>query len=165
MDDTDNLLFVESNALWQQCMCCWQSYYRSCCFVGPGIGFEAWDHLYPFVHGEKTLPFFRVRWNHRPVVAIIGNLRPWSSKVFLLGSFRLNSSCNKILFFSYSWNPQQPILDGCLVTPWNYGICTWNPKQPILNGWTWWNTHFSCNDLESSRWNHHSRLVVWSSRL
>ena len=28
----------------------------------------------------------------------------------------------------------------------------------------WWNSHFLCNDLESSSWNNHKRLVVWSSR-
>ena len=28
----------------------------------------------------------------------------------------------------------------------------------------WWNNHFSCNDLESSNWNNHNKLVVWSSR-
>ena len=28
----------------------------------------------------------------------------------------------------------------------------------------WWNNHFLCNDLESSSWNNHKKLVVWSSR-
>ena len=28
----------------------------------------------------------------------------------------------------------------------------------------WWNNHFLCNDLESSNWNNHKKLVVWSSR-
>ena len=29
----------------------------------------------------------------------------------------------------------------------------------------WWNNHFLCNDLESSSWNNHKKVVVWSSRL
>ena len=28
----------------------------------------------------------------------------------------------------------------------------------------WWNNHFLCRDLESSNWNNHKKLVVWSSR-
>ena len=28
----------------------------------------------------------------------------------------------------------------------------------------WWNNHFLWNDLESSSWNNHKKLVVWSSR-
>ena len=41
---------------------------------------------------------------------------------------------------------------------------TWYPKQPFFNGWKWWNNQFLCNDLESSNWNNHKKLVVWSSR-
>ena len=28
----------------------------------------------------------------------------------------------------------------------------------------WWNHHFLCSDLESSRWNNHKKPVAWSSR-
>ena len=41
---------------------------------------------------------------------------------------------------------------------------TWYPKQAFFNGWKWWNNQFLCNDLESSNWNNHKKLLVWSSR-
>ena len=40
-----------------------------------------------------------------------------------------------------TWSPKQPFFNRCLV------------KQPFL-----------CNDLESSSWNNHKKLVVWTSR-
>ena len=67
-------------------------------------------------------------------------------------------------------------------SPGEVAVCkhlTWQSQDPDPWDWivdlpgtlnnhflidVWWNNHFLCNDLESSSWNNHKKLVVWTSR-
>ena len=47
-------------------------------------------------------------------------------------------------------------------------MCVYTAGTPNNHVWImddWLNNNFQCKDLESSNWNNHKELVVWSSRL
>jgi len=106
----------------------------------------------------------------------------WCTSTLNDRRFLDSASCFRIDTFSQAWAAEScipaqrlPKKFGtfcissryCYIVMYKWFIVSYDVPGTLNNHFlmdVWWNNHSLCNDLESSNWNNHKKLVVWSSR-